>query len=295
MSTQRRTITVIALACLLVLAGCSSASGVGTVTPTTASATTAATETTATPIDDTTTAIPSSTSTPSSPIAGGETRTVTVIEVTDGDTVDVRFANGTVETVRLLGVDTPETAEQYMDPAEYGIPDTSRGRDWLLRWGENAKEFATQRLAGEQVTLVFDPESDKRGYYGRLLAYICDDGESFGTQLLERGLARVYTGGTFSRESDYLAIEADAQAANEGLWGFGDDPASTATETPTTGDGDGTLKTPTPSNDGDLPDPYDCSDFDSQDVAQQWFENHNPAEDPSSLDSDGDSTACESL
>jgi micrococcal nuclease len=295
MSIQHRTIAVLALACLLVLAGCSSASGGSTITTTTASAatTSAKTTTTTAPIDDTTTTTPSSTSTPSSPIAGGETRTATVIEVTDGDTVDVRFANGTVETIRLLGVDTPETAEQYMDPAEYGISNTPRGRDWLLMWGERAKEFATQRLAGEQVTLVFDSKSDRRGYYGRLLAYIYyDSGQSFGRQLLERGLARVYTGGEFSVENEYLAIEADAQAANEGLWGFEADATPTPTVTPPD-DGGGGLETPTPSNDGNLPDPYDCGDFESQEIAQQILGN-NP-DDPFGLDSDEDGVACESL
>jgi micrococcal nuclease len=284
MQIQRRTIAPLALACVLVLAGCSSAVGDNAM-PAPADATAVAPE----PLS----------SASASALSSADTRTVTVIDVVDGDTVDVQFPNGTVETVRLIGVDTPETAEQYMDPSEYNVPDTPAGRDWLLMWGNNAKKFATQRLAGEQVTLVFDPISDRRGYYGRLLAYIRDDGQNFGKQLLERGLARVYTGGTFSRESDYLAIEADAQAANEGVWGFGSDPAPTATPTAaateTPPDNGGGLETPTPSNDGNLPDPYDCSDFERQKVAQQWFETHNPAEDPSGLDSDGDGTACESL
>ncbi|HET7324994.1 MAG TPA: thermonuclease family protein, partial [Halococcus sp.] len=230
-----------------------------------------------------------------------ETRTATVIDVVDGDTVDVRFEDGTVETVRLIGVDTPETSLRYQDPVEYGIPDTPAGRDWLLMWGENAETFATQRLAGEQVTVVFDPASDRRGYFGRLLAYIYyDGGQNFGKALLERGLARVYTGAEFSLEDTYLALEAEAQAENVGLWGFEGDvtatPTPTATVTPTDeleGDGGGGLETPTPSNDGDLPDPYDCGDFDSQEVAQQVLDN-NP-DDPSELDSDGDGVACESL
>jgi endonuclease YncB( thermonuclease family) len=32
-----------------------------------------------------------------------------VIEVIDGDTIVVAFANGSTDTIRLLGVDTPET------------------------------------------------------------------------------------------------------------------------------------------------------------------------------------------
>jgi micrococcal nuclease len=240
---------------------------------------------------------PTATPTPSSPIAGGETRTGTVIDVIDGDTVDVRFRDGSVETVRLVGVDTPETAAQYMDPSEYGIPDTPRGRDWLLMWGDRASAFAERELEGERVRVVFDPESDRRGGFGRLLAYIYyTDGQNFGKTLLERGLARVYTGGEFTLEDGYLDLEAQAQAENVGLWGFEGDTTPTATPTPTDNPadtGDGGLETPTPSNDGNLPDPYDCGDFESQEVAQQILEN-NP-DDPSGLDSDEDGVACESL
>ncbi len=41
-------------------------------------------------------------------LSKGERYDVDVVSVADGDTVDVRFDNGAVETVRLLGVDTPE-------------------------------------------------------------------------------------------------------------------------------------------------------------------------------------------
>jgi micrococcal nuclease len=234
-----------------------------------------------------------------SPIEGGETRTATVIDVVDGDTVDVRFANGTVETVRLIGVDTPETAQRYMDPAEYGIPDTPQGRDWLLMWGKNAKQFATQRLAGEQVTVVFDPAGDRRGYYGRLLAYIYTDGQNFGKALLKNGLARVYTGAEFALEDTYLTLEAEAQTENVGLWGFEGDTTPTPTATPSPSDDDddsdanGGVNYPPPSYDGAPGDKYDCGDFNDPAVAQQWFEAHNPKEDPSGLDGNGDGQACE--
>ena len=38
----------------------------------------------------------------------------------------------------------------------------------------------------------------------------------------------------------------------------------------------------------------DCSDFDTQRQAQNFFEDHNPSEDPHQLDADGDGIACES-
>ncbi|WP_049898250.1 5'-nucleotidase C-terminal domain-containing protein [Halococcus agarilyticus] len=53
---------------------------------------------------------------------------------------------------------------------------------------------------------------------------------------------------------------------------------------------DGGVETPTPSNDGDTPDPYDCSDFDSREEVNAVFD---PDDDESNLDDDGDGIACE--
>ncbi|WP_240137524.1 thermonuclease family protein [Salinigranum salinum] len=57
--------------------------------------------------------------------------TVTVVEVTDGDTIDVRFDDGREETIRLLGVDTPEVHAENAPGEWETIPDTQAGRDWL--------------------------------------------------------------------------------------------------------------------------------------------------------------------
>jgi micrococcal nuclease len=222
------------------------------------------------------------------PIAGGTEYHATVIEVTDGDTVDVRLANGTVETIRLIGVDTPEPVASNLNPEEYGIPDTPNGRDWLLHWGDKASAFATDELAGETLTVVTDPKSDKRGYYGRLLAYIYyNNGTNFNRVLVERGLARRYDDSSFTVREEFGALEAAAQAADRGLWAFESD-SSTATPT-TASPTDGA--TPIPPADGD----YDCSDFETHAAAQEFFEQHNPTADPHDLDGDGNGQACESL
>jgi endonuclease YncB( thermonuclease family) len=247
---------------------------------------------------DTATATPTATATQTaneqptsnSPIEGGEARTVTVTRVIDGDTFEVEFANGEEDTVRLVGVDTPEPIASNLNPPEYGIPNTMQGRDWLLMWGDRATNFATERLTGEQVRVVTDPEAGETGGFNRSLAYVYTDEGSFGEELLERGLARVYTDETFVLEDEYLDIEARAQAENQGLWAFESETTATATATPVP-DGGGTGATPTPS--GSASDPYDCSDFDTQQQAQQWFENHNPDEDPAGLDGEGDGVVCE--
>jgi micrococcal nuclease len=142
---------------------------------------------------------------------------VTVTEVVDGDTVKVKYANGSRDTVRLLGVDTPEVYGSNA-PGEFeGVPDTEAGAACLDAAGENASTYAERHLAGEEVRLVFDETADRRGYYDRLLAYVYVDGASFNLALLETGHARLYES-TFTERERYRAAEADARAAGRGLW-----------------------------------------------------------------------------
>jgi micrococcal nuclease len=150
--------------------------------------------------------------------ASSDTLTVTVVSVTDGDTVDIRYQNGSTDTVRLLGVDTPEVYGEN-EPSEYeGVPNTEAGKQCLHEAGEAASQFMKTKLQqGEQVTIVFDPQSDRRGYYGRLLAYLHDDGTKLNYRLVTTGHARVYDS-QFSKADQFYAAEDDAQAAKRGLW-----------------------------------------------------------------------------
>lgn len=151
------------------------------------------------------------------PDTSGDGVEVTVVDVVDGDTVDIEYDNGTRDTVRLLGVDSPEVQSEN-DPEEFpGVPDTEAGERCLRRAGGNATAYATDRLADESVTLVFDPQSDRRGYYGRLLAYVFVDDESFNHALLRAGHARVYDTAFTERERYERSAEA-AREGRRGLW-----------------------------------------------------------------------------
>lgn len=144
--------------------------------------------------------------------------TATVTDVTDGDTVDVEYQNGTTDTVRMLGVDTPEVHIEN-DPTKFeGVPDTEAGEQCLDAAGENASAYTKDALqTGEQITLELDEESDGRGDYGRLLAYIHDDGQNLNYDLIDTGHARVYDS-EFSQSDRFYAAESDAQAAERSLW-----------------------------------------------------------------------------
>jgi len=171
----------LALAALLLLAGCSGALPVGTETV-------------------------------------AEERTATVTHVVDGDTVEVRFADGSTDTVRLLGVDSPEVSGA-VTPEEFGLADDAATRDCLRDAGEAASAFARDRLDGREVVVATDPAADRRGGYDRLLAYVSLPGEntSFNRALLDRGLARVYVT-DFSRLSAFESAAATARSEDRGLW-----------------------------------------------------------------------------
>ncbi|MBX0348847.1 lamin tail domain-containing protein [Haloarcula pellucida] len=160
------------------------------------------------------------------------TTDVSVTAVVDGDTIRIEYANGTRDTVRLVGVDTPEvTAEN--DPPEFeGVPDTEAGASCLRDAGVAASNFAKERLLGETVGLAFDPDTDRRGYYDRLLAYVVVDDRLFNYRLVATGRARVYDESPFSRKDRFLAAESAAREARSGLWGCVD-PAAVDRTTPT--------------------------------------------------------------
>lgn len=143
-------------------------------------------------------------------------RNSTVTDVVDGDTVDINL-NGNEETVRLLGVDTPEVHVETQ-PGDYeNIPDNERGRTCLREWGEKASNFAKEKLSGQKVVFETDPMSDTRGSYGRLLGYIKVDGENFNYILVEKGLATVYDS-EFSQKERFLEAEKEAKNRMKGLW-----------------------------------------------------------------------------
>jgi len=157
-------------------------------------------------------------SAPSGTSGPADGQSVTIVRVVDGDTMEVAFGDGNRETVRLLGVDTPEVHASNA-PAEFeGVPETDGGEACLRRWGERATAFAERRLAGETVTFHTDSLSDRRGGYGRLLGYLETGNGTFNRALLAAGLARLYDS-SFTERDAYARVESDAQANGTGLWG----------------------------------------------------------------------------
>lgn len=141
---------------------------------------------------------------------------VTVVEVIDGDTVEIRYQNGSVATARLVGVDTPEV-HVPVTPPEFDVDNTTDGRECLQAAGHDATRYSTQRLLGEQVGITFDPNLDRRGSYGRLLVYVVTDDGTHNYDLIETGHARVYES-DFADRGRYEDAADGARASGTGVW-----------------------------------------------------------------------------
>ena len=125
----------------------------------------------------------------------------TVVAVVDGDTIEVARGSRT-ETIRLLGVDTPETRHPT-EPVEC--------------FGPEATAFTQQRLEGRRVRLEGDVESHDQ--YGRRLAYVILAGERFNDELLRLGYAELLViEPNHAHARSMLKAELDARDAGRGLW-----------------------------------------------------------------------------
>lgn len=128
-----------------------------------------------------------------------------VTKYTDGDTFDVNM-NGATETIRLIGVDTPETHK----------PDTP-----VQCYGLEASNFTEQTLktANNSVRLEADPTGDNRDRYGRLLRYAyLPDGKLLEQVLIEQGYGFAYLSFPFQKKADFASYQDSAQSAKVGLW-----------------------------------------------------------------------------
>jgi micrococcal nuclease len=136
-----------------------------------------------------------------SAVARGLDGPVTVARVVDGDTIKL----STGETLRLIGVDTPET----VDP-----------RAPVQCFGREASARAHALLDGASVRLEYDPTQGRYDRYGRTLAYVwLADGRLFNETIIAEGYAHEYTYAIPYRYRDrFRAAERAAREASRGLW-----------------------------------------------------------------------------
>ncbi len=80
-----------------------------------------------------------------------------VVEVVDGDTLKISINGGPTQTVRIIGVDTPETKDPHKPVMCYGVEATAKTQELV-------------DLAGGHVQLEKDVSDTDQ--YDRLLRYV---------------------------------------------------------------------------------------------------------------------------
>lgn len=210
-----------------------------------------------------------------------------VLKVVDGDTLVVAM-NGknpsttlrTGITIRLIGLDTPET----VDP-----------RKPVQCFGKEASEKAKQILSGKSVRLEMDPSQGELDKYRRTLAYVfLPDGTNFAERMIAEGYGHEYTYNLpYKYQNEFKVAEQKAREEKKGFWADGACMNDLRSRSLRSG------SSPAGAADGAYEcsrNAYNCSDFKTQAEAQAVFEAcGGSANDVHHLDSDGDGKVCESL
>lgn len=218
----------------------------------------------------------SSTVASGTPAAAPAGDTYAVLRVVDGDTIAVSI-NDKSETIRLIGIDTPET----VDP-----------RKPVQCFGKEASDKTKELLAGQRVVLEKDASQGERDKYGRMLAYVFRaDGLFVNEYLVAQGYAHEYTYNLpYKYQVEFKVAQAAAKAQGLGLWAPDACSAPTSAATP--------AAAPVASSGGyscssNL---YNCADFATQAQAQSVYEACGGiSNDIHRLDGDKDGIACETL
>lgn len=128
-----------------------------------------------------------------------------VIEVIDGDTITADI-DGHIESVRFLGIDTPEVQNPYRDEECFG---------------EEASARTKELLEGRDVVLEGDDGAGNRDKYNRLLRYVYVDDIFVNELLIREGLAYAYTDENYKYHDNFIAYEKEAYLEKAGLWAEG--------------------------------------------------------------------------
>ncbi|MEK7186036.1 MAG: thermonuclease family protein [Patescibacteria group bacterium] len=204
-----------------------------------------------------------------------------IVKVVDGDTITVNL-NGQNQTIRIIGINTPETVDPRTGVECFGIEASNKAKEYF-----KSKNY--------QAWLEKDEGQGERDKYQRLLRYVfADDGNvDYGLQMISQGYAYEYTYNTpYKYQSSYKNAQLEAQNEKRGLWADNSCQNSISNSTSQVSGSSTSQVGSSKSIEGDR----DCKDFATQREAQDFFiENGEPGIDPHKLDSDRDGVVCESL
>lgn len=138
---------------------------------------------------------------------------VLVTKIIDGDTLMVKI-NDKIETIRLIGVDTPET----VDP-----------RKTVQCFGKEASGKAKELMENKRVRLEADTTQTDRDKYNRLLRYVyLEDGTLINKKLIEEGFGFEYTYQIpYKFQAEFKEAQKIAEERKMGMWADGVCPTPT--------------------------------------------------------------------
>jgi micrococcal nuclease len=128
------------------------------------------------------------------PAPGYEKEPAFVTKVVDGDTIHAEI-NGKEETIRLLGINTPEKK----------MPEYQEAKDFLL-----------YEIQGKKIELLRDFTDTDR--YGRKLRYVFYENRLINVEILEQGLATSFMLDRLEYNNKLSGAEKFAKENGIGMW-----------------------------------------------------------------------------
>lgn len=122
-----------------------------------------------------------------------------VVRIIDGDTIELED----IGTVRLIGIDTPETVHPKKK-VEFLGPEASR--------------YLKQLAHDKYVRIEYD--QNRKDKFGRTLGYLYlrDNDNSLNEEMIKEGFSPAYTKYVFNRSLEYKVLEEIAKKNRKGLW-----------------------------------------------------------------------------
>jgi micrococcal nuclease len=129
---------------------------------------------------------------------------ISVTKVIDGDTLIVNI-NDKEESIRLIGIDTPEINDK---------------RKKVKCFGEKATERVKELVENKKIRLEVDESQENKDIYSRLLRYIyLEDGIFLNKKLIEEGFAFEYTYKIpYKFQTEFKAAQKMAEEEKIGMW-----------------------------------------------------------------------------
>ena len=118
-----------------------------------------------------------------------------IVKVVDGDTIDIvidlGFNLSKKERVRIAGIDSPESRTKDLEEKKLGL---------------ESKEFLKRRLEDGRASGL-RVKTEKDGKYGRMLGWIYVGQQNINTEMVDRGYAWFYDGGSKKKDLNQLRLK----------------------------------------------------------------------------------------